>query len=153
MHAGEPGAACSKEFSSGVISSQPARRPCTRGAACEKSGTRNGLASWADSTDCGSTFRSGRTPVATGPLGASGSGSGSMPAAACISRSSRRVLSEISASSASRWKSDGSRAAVCARIVATPSRRLSWVSRCCSVSESSARTRVRSARASRATAW
>ena len=61
MLAGAPGAACSKEFSSGSISSHPARYPCTFGAFWLKSGTRNGLASCACTTDCGSAVRSRTT--------------------------------------------------------------------------------------------
>ncbi len=151
MLAGAPGAACSKEFRSGSISSHPASRPCTRGAVWLKSGTRNGLASWAWTTDCGSAVRS---RVALENVGSgSGSGSGSRPAWICISRSSRRVASETSASSCSRLKSEGSRVAIWARIVASPSSRLSCVSFCVGVSASSARTLARSARASRADAW
>ena len=61
--------------------------------------------------------------------------------------------SEIFASSARRENSDGSRAAVWARIVAIPSSRLSSPSRLASVSPVSVLTRMRSSRASRATAW
>ncbi len=152
MLAGAPAAACSKEFRSGSISSHPASRPCTRGAAWLKSGTRNGLASWAWTTDWGSAVRSRVTPE-IGEADGSGSGSGSSPAWICISRSSRRVASEISASSWSSENSDGSRVAIWARIVARPSSRFSWVSRCTGVSDSSARTLARSARASSAEAW
>ena len=60
MQAGAPGLACSKEFSSGSISSQPAsRRVVGRGGAAEKSGAMNGLASWAATADLGATRRSG----------------------------------------------------------------------------------------------
>ena len=131
MHAGAPGAACSKEFSSGSISSQPARRPCTRGAAWLKSGDQERVGQLGGRTDCGSTSAR-RTPFATRARARRLRLRLDARPAACISRSSRRVPSEISASSCEQVKSDGSRAAIWARIVATPSSRLSWVSRCCS---------------------
>ena len=152
MQDGAPGAAFSNEFSSGVMSSQPAsRRSCARRVcALLKSGARNGLASCAVATDCGTTCFSVRMTVA---WFCSTSGSGSSPPAICISRFSRRAESVISASSASSENSDGSLAAVCARIVAIPSSRFSWVSRCSSDIDGSAFTRARSSRASNAMTW
>ena len=121
-----------------------------RGAALLKSGTMNGLASWAETTDCGTTRRSvGCSALNTG----SASGSGSSPPAVSMSRLIRLVASPMTASSWSSEKSDGSRAAVLARIVATPSSRLRKLSRWASLRLSSARTRARSSRASSATAW
>ena len=123
MHAGAPGAGCSKALSSGPISSQPTSVPWVRGGAWEKSGARNGLASWAAITDGGITRRSWR--AASSASTSSGSGSGSKPAWRCISCCSRRVASETSASSESRPKNAGWCAAIWARIVAMPSSRLS----------------------------
>ena len=77
----------------------------------------------------------------------------SMPAAAIISRRSSLAESETVASSASRESSEVSLAAVLARIVATPSSRLSWSARLASVSSVSALMRARSSRTSRATTW
>ena len=122
------------------------------GAAAEKSGVRNGLASWRWITDCGTTCFSFFSENMSGSAG-SGSGSGSSPACAIIRRLSSRAASETSAFSSSRWNSDGSRAAVWARIVPIPSSRLSWASRCPSVSSESPLTRARSSRASSAATW
>ena len=59
MHAGAPLPARSNELSSGLSSSQPARRRGrgVLGRAAEKSGARNGLASCRETTDCGTTRR------------------------------------------------------------------------------------------------
>ena len=135
MHAGAPGTGCSNALSTGPISSQPVSRPLGFGFTALKSGTRNGLASWADRTDCGIVVRrSGRTPPSAVAAG-SASGSGSRPPACCISRLSARVASPISASSCSSPNSDGCRAASRARLVATPSSRLRRLSRWASVSD------------------
>ena len=78
----------------------------------------------------------------------------SIPAAASISRLSSLAASETTASSASSESREVSRAAVLARIVATPSSRLSCSAlRCASVSSVSALTRARSSRTSSATTW
>ena len=143
----------SNDRNSGPSSSQPAsRRAWPRfWEAAVKSGTRKGLASWRASTDCGTTRRS----VAAGSSSrADGSSSStSTPARSSIALRMSEAWSETLASSASRENSEGSRAAVWARIVAMPSSRLSSPSRLASVSVESPRTRVRSSRASSATAW
>ena len=151
MQAGAPGLACSKEFSSGSISSQPAsRRVVGRGGAAEKSGAMNGLANWAATADLGATRRSGA--AAPGSGSAVFSGSGSMPAFRCISRMIAREPEVTSASSSRSSKNEGSVAAMRARMAAMPSRRLSSASRR-EATDSSVRTRTRSRRASRAIAW
>ena len=81
------------------------------------------------------------------------SSSTSTPARSSIARRMSAAWSETFASSASSENSDGSRAAVWARIVAMPSSRLSSPSRLASVSPVSVWTRMRSSRASSATAW
>ena len=150
-----PFAAYSKDVSSGPISSQPARRRgCTGRAAPVKSGTRNGLARRRATTDRGTTWRSvPEENVARTGSGVSGSGSVSIPAAASISRLSSAAASEIRASSASSTSSEVSRVAVLARIVATPSSRLSCSLRSASVLVVSALIRARSSRTSSATTW
>ena len=70
-----------------------------------------------------------------------------------MSRLSDRAASETTASSARSASSAVSRTAVFARIVAMPSRRLSCSARWVSLLVSSARTRARSSRTSRATTW
>ena len=70
-----------------------------------------------------------------------------------MSRVSDLAASETTASSARSARSEVSRAAVCARIMAIPSRRLSCSARCLSLLVSSARTRARSSRTRRATTW
>src|SRR6476620_5308413 len=146
---------CSNDRNSGPSSSQLARRPAAllRCATEEKSGARKGLASCLLTTDCGTTRRSGAAEVATGSFGVAGSGAGSSPAASSISRLSDLAASETTASSASNASSEVSRAAVLARIVAIPSRRLSCSARCASLLARSALTRARSSRTSRATTW
>ncbi len=153
MHEGAPGAGFSNELNNGSMSSQPASRPwALRGAASEKSGARNGLASWAATTERGTTCRSLRAADTAGRC-CSTSGSGSSPPAICISRFILRAESLTSASSPSRVNKDGSRVAVCARIFAMPSSRFSCASRCGSVIDVSALTRARSSRARSAMAW
>ena len=144
----------SKERNSGPSSSHVASRPCTRRRSrpMPKSGTRNGLASWCWTTDCGTTRRSPRP----GPASSSGLGSSattSTPALRSISRRRSRALSVTTASSESRAKSEGSRVAVLARIVAMPSRRLSSSAFWASVSSVEARTSPRCSRTSSATTW
>ena len=156
MHAEAPPPARSKELNNGPSSSHPASRTglalvC---AAAAKSGTRKGLASWRETTDCGTTRRSGAgAGAASSSADGSSSGSASTPAASSISRLSALAESETTASSASSISREVSRAAVSARIVATPSRRLSCAARWASVLVVSALTRARSSRTSRATTW
>ena len=76
-----------------------------------------------------------------------------MPADAIMSRRSSLAASETVASSASRESSVVSLAAVLARIVATPSSRLSWSAFLDSVSSVSALIRARSSRTRSATTW
>ena len=80
-------------------------------------------------------------------------GATSTPADSSSSRRRRLPDSESSESSAISASSEVSRAAVFARIVATPSRRLSCVALNASVVVASAFTRARSSRTSRATTW
>ena len=144
----------SKDRNSGPSSSQPASRLAWP-RFCEaavKSGVRKGLASWRASTDCGTTRRSVTAGQLVGGLVGSSS-STSTPARSSIALRRSEAWSETFASSASRENSEGSRAAVWARIVAMPSSRLSSPSRLASVSVESPLTRVRSSRASSATAW
>ena len=113
---------------------QPARRGGALCSAAAKSGARNGLASWRETTDCGTTRRSvaadggGGSARARPPRGPA-----RRPAAISMSRLSDRAASETTASSASSARSEVSRAAVFARIVAMPSRRLSCSARWASV--------------------
>ncbi len=111
------------------------------------------MASWRARTASGTTRRSTRPSSVSTFASGSGSGSGSVPPATCIPRIRMRVPSETSAFSSSRWKNDGSLAAIWARIVAIPSSRLSSESRRTCVRASSPRTRTRSSRASSAIAW
>ncbi|WP_242471234.1 hypothetical protein [Blastococcus sp. TML/C7B] len=138
------------------MSSQPASR-CGRGAACgraaSKSGARNGLASCRETTDWGTTRRSSAAGASTGSAGGGSTGSGSIPAARSISVRSARADSDTTASSPRRARSAESRTAVRARIVAMPSSRFSCSARWLGLLASSALTRARSSRATRATAW
>ena len=112
------------------------------------------MASCREMTDCGTTRRS----VAGG--GGRGLGRARPPRGpprdrrpCSMSRRSDLAASETTASSARSERSEVSRAAVCARISAIPSRRLSCSARWASLLVPSARTRVRSSRASSATTW
>ena len=118
----------------------------------EKSGARKGFASCREITDCGTTRRSEPAGAVAVCAGAISSGAGSMPRSRAISRLSDRAASETPASSASSASSPASRTAVVARMVAMPSRRLSCSARRLPV-PAAARTRARSSRSSRATAW
>jgi hypothetical protein len=154
MHAGVPAPARSKELSSGPSSSQLARRR-GREASCgtaEKSGARKGFASCREITDCGTTRRSEPAEAVAVSAGSISSGAGSIPRSRAISRLSDRTASETPAPSASSASSPASRTAVVARMAAMPSRRLSCSARWLSV-PAAARTRARSSRSSRATAW
>ena len=127
--------------SSAAARSAPTRRgdPCTRGAAWLKSGTRNGLASCAWTTDCGSAVRS-RTAFENGRLGLR-LGLRLEPGLALhLALEPARGVGDLGVVLAAGVKSDGSRVAIWARIVARPSRRLSCVSCCVGVSASSPRT-------------
>ena len=154
MHAGASPPARSKELSSGPSSSQLARRRGreVRCGTAEKSGARKGFASCREITDCGTTRRSGPAGTVAVSAGAISSGAGSMPRSRSISRLSDRAASETPESSASSASSPASRTAVVARMVAMPSRRLSCSARWLSL-PAAARTRARSSRSSRATAW
>ncbi len=148
-------AAYSKERSRGVISSQPASRRARTGretGGALKSGARNGFASCRATTVFGTTRRTADSGAASGS-GAGGSSGASIPAAVIISRRSVVAASDRTASSASSWSRRGSRAAVFARIVATPSSRRSCSARYASVADWSVLTRLRSSRTSRATTW
>ena len=96
VHAGRaPLPPYSKDRNSGPSSSQVASRrgPGLRCSAAEKSGARNGLASWREITDCGTTRRScGRTRRRLGGRGLLGGAS--TPAASSISRLSDLAESE-----------------------------------------------------------
>ena len=131
MQAGAPAAARSNDDSRGPMSSHVARRlgPVRGGGSGENSGGMKGLASWRATTERGTTERSTRSSV----VAAGGSTASSRPEAAINSRLRARVELEISASSVSSMSSAGSRVAVLARMVATPSSRLSWSARCGSV--------------------
>jgi hypothetical protein len=126
MIAGAPLRTSSKERNSGPSSSQPASRPerGVLGWTPEKSGARKGFASRLETTDCGTTRRSLVGTTASGSVGTSSS-TCSTPAAVSICRRNDFADSEITASSASRENRVLSRAAVCARILAIPSRRSS----------------------------
>ena len=154
MHAGAPPPARSKELSSGLSSSQPARRRGreVRCGTAERSEARKGFASCREITDCGTTCRSGATEAVAVSTGAISSDAGSMPRSRIISSLSDRAESETPESSASSASSPASLTAVVARMVAMPSRRLSCSARCLSVA-TAAWTRARSSRNSRATAW
>ena len=154
MQAVAPPPTYSKDLKRGSSSSQLASRR-SRGrcsSAAEKSGTRNGLASRRAMTDCGTTRR-GEEVAAVSGLGGSSSSGASMPACLSIWRRSARAPSETSASSASSCSSEVSRAAVLARMVAMPSRRLSCSPRRPSATSVSALIRERSSRTSSATTW
>ena len=149
-----PPAAFSNDRSSGPSSSQFAssRGRATGGGGAEKSGARNGLASFLEMTDRGTTCRSALGEAAAAGSGAMSAAGGSRPAARRSSRSTARVPWSSSASSISRASSDPSRAAARARIVAMPSRRRS----CSARRDSPVPTdwiRSRSSRTSSATAW
>ncbi len=156
MHEVAPPDASSKALNNGPNSSQLANR-WVLGLRCstvEKSGVRKGFASCRAITDWGTTRRS------TCSVGAdSGSGSDSSeatdawPAARCMSRRSSLASKLISAFSSSSTSKEVSRVAVFARIVATPSRRLSWAAFCAALSSVSAFSRERSSRTSSATTW
>ena len=88
-----------------------------------------------------------------GSAAAASSGAARPRPSRSISRLSDLAASETTASSASSSSSEVSRAAVFARIVAMPSRRLSCSARWASVISLSALTRARSSRTSRATTW
>ena len=154
MHAGAPPPARSKELSSGPSSSHPVRRRGreVRCGTAEKSGARKGFASCPEITDCGTTRRSVPAGAAAASAGAISSGAVSMPRSRNISRLSDRAASETSASSASNASSPASRTAVVARMAAMPSKRLSCSARRLSLPPA-ARTRARSSRSIRATAW
>ena len=143
----------SKARKRGVSSSQlPSRLVAGRGGGtAEKSGARNGLASWRASTVWG------MTPRAAGPGSAastgSGSGSGSRPAARSMSFLRSIAEGGTTASSASSSSSEVSRTAVLARMVAMPSSRVRTEVRSASVLEVSALTRARSSRTRSATTW
>ena len=155
MHDEAPPEPFSNDRNSGPSSSQVASRrgPAGRFGALEKSGARNGLASWREITACGTTRRWLLVVTGAGSGGAVSSGGSSAPAARSMSRLRDLAASETTASSASSWSSEVSRAAVFARIVATPSRRLSCAARWASVLAASALTWARSSRTSRATTW
>ena len=143
----------SKARKSGPSSSQlPSRFVVGRAAGtAEKSGARNGLASWRAITVGGTT----RRVVEAACVGGSGSGSGAGSRPAARSRSFLRSTAEgeTKAPSASSSSSEVSRAAVLARIVAMPSSRDSIATRSDSGTVVSALTRARSSRTSRATTW
>src|SRR5690554_3345181 len=119
-----------------------------------KSGARNGLLSWREITDCGTTCFSGAT-VGSGASVAmiSWSGLNSAPDAISMSRRSLRAASETTASSARSAIREVSRAAVLARMVATPSSLLRVSARSASVNESSVLAWARSSRINSAMTW
>ena len=90
------------------------------------------MASCREITDCGTTRRSVAAEAAAGSAGVSSSGGASMPGVPQL-RVSDLAASETTASSARRASSEVSRAAVFARIRASPSRRLSCSVRWASV--------------------
>ena len=144
----------SKDRKSGPSSSQLLSRPVGRLCSkAEKSGARNGLASCLATTDFGTTRRSATVGAASNCGSGSGSSGTSKPAASCISRLRVAASSETTTSSGSRTSREVSRAAVLARMVATPSSRLSCSVRCPSVLSASFLIRDRSSRTSRATTW
>ena len=154
MQGEAPPPARSNELNSGPSSSQVARRRAgaALGLAAEKSGARKGLASWRETTVCGTTRRSGVAGATGGSGGATSRAAASNPASCSRFRMSARAASGRTASSASSASNDVSRVAVCARISAIPSRRLSIADRRASLLIS-ARTLARSWRASTATTW
>jgi hypothetical protein len=83
----------------------------------------------------------------------SSSGGSSAPDSSSQSRRMRRATGEVAWSTSSSWISEVSRAAVLARMVATPSRRLSSSARAASVTAVSALTRARSSRTRKAMTW
>jgi hypothetical protein len=153
MHGEAPPPARSNELNSGPSSSQVARRRvgAVLGRAAEKSGARNGLASWRETIACGTTRRSGAAG-GSGSAGATSTGSTSRPASVCRLRMSALAASDSTASSPSNASNEVSRVAVWARTSAISSRRLSMPERRVSLLISVC-TRVRSWRASRATTW
>ena len=156
MHGEAPPPARSNELNSGPSSSQVARRRvgAALGLTAEKSGARKGLASCRETTACGTTRRSGVAGAvsAGGSGGATSRAAASNPASCSRFRMSARAASDSTASSPSRSSNDVSRVAICARISAIPSRRLSMADRRASLLIS-ARTRARSSRARTATTW
>ncbi len=109
--------------------------------------------------DAGTTCLSARAAETTGVIFGvlsvmiSSSGGSSAPDSSSQSRRMRRATGEVAASTSSSWISEVSRAAVFARIVATPSRRLSSSARAASVISVSAFTRARSSRTRNAITW
>ena len=156
MLAALPPAPYSNARNSGSMSSQLARR-LTRAGFCAtalKSGARNGFDICIWRTDCGTTCRSavvdglrlgGDDEFVWAELDASGD-----EQVAAHERARRTVTAVSSARS---WMRDVSRAAVLARIVATPSRRLRVSVRSASVSSLSVFAFARSSRMSRAITW
>ena len=155
MHAEAPSPARSNDRSSGSSSSQPVSG-VGRGAARTR-GREVGGEERVGHLPRDDRLRhhgglGGRGGRLLDRLGAS-SVSVSMPALRSMSRLSDRASSETTASSESSARSAGSRTAVFARVVAMSSRRLSFSVRRESLMVSSARTRARSSRSIRATAW
>ena len=110
--------------------------------------------SWRATTDCGTTCFSTGACTGAGSLAMMrSSGVISLPEAISRSRRSTFAESEMTASSASSWMRDVSRAAVFARIVATPSSRFSTSARSASVTVRSVFALARSSRISSATTW
>jgi hypothetical protein len=135
------------------------RRGASAGWTLLKSGGRNGLASWRALTDCGMTWRcasSGGTTSAGAGLVVvmmSSSGLSSAPDSSSQSRRSFWATGVVAASASSRVMSEVSRAAVFARIVATPSRRFSSSVRIAGSISWSALTLARSSRTRNAMTW
>jgi hypothetical protein len=154
MHVASP--PYSKARNSGESSSHPPSR-FVRGLGAgraEKSGARNGFASCRAMTVLGTTPRGDAD--ANGAVGETtgvGSGSGSRPAARSRSFFRSMAADDTTAPSVSSSSSEVSRAAVFARIVAMPSRRVSIAVRSDSLMVVSALTRARSSRTSSATTW
>ncbi len=97
----------------------------------------------------------GTTDTCTGAGSAmmSSSGGSSAPDSSSQSRRIRLATGEVAWSASSSWMSEVSRAAVFARIVATPSSRLSSSTRAASVISVSAFTLARSSRTRNAITW
>ena len=158
MQADPPPAPYSNDLNSGPRSSQFDKRIAGKVlvAVLEKSGSRNGLDFRRDFTEAGRTcFSASSGGRMTAGLGASvvmmrSSGLTSVPDSTNQSRRIFCATGLVAWSTSSREMSEVSRAAVLARMVATPSRRLSCSAREASFSSGSVLTRARSSRTRKA---
>ena len=156
MVAAPPPAPYSKERNSGSMSSQLPSRLTVLDFACTalKSGARNGFDICICRTDAGTTCFSTCLSIGLGSTAImSSSGLSSTPAASSRSRRSALAAAVTGASSASSPMRLVSRAAVLARMPASPSRRFCSFERSESLRVLSVFTRARSSRSSSAATW